>query len=59
MNEGIKRTPKAIAKQKGYYRPRRHSDEIADINGLDWVRHNNLPEAPLDLTEAAKEVWNY
>ena len=59
MNEGRKRTPKAIAKQKGYYRPSRHSDAIADISGLDWVRSDTTPEAPEDLTDAAKEVWNY
>jgi hypothetical protein len=59
MNEGRKRTPKAIAKQKGYYRPSRHSDAIADISGLDWVRYDTTPEAPTDLTEEAKRLWNY
>ena len=34
-------------------------DAIADISGLDWVRSDTTPEAPEDLTDAAKEVWNY
>ena len=59
MNEGRKRTPKAIAKQKGYYRPSRHSDAIADIKGLDWLEQDHIPEAPTDLTEEAKRLWNY
>ena len=59
MNEGRKRTPKAIAKQKGYYRPSRHEDQIADINGLDWLEQDHIPQAPADLTEEAKRLWNY
>ena len=59
MNEGRKRTPKAIAKQKGYYRPSRHSDAIADIKGLDWLEQDHIPEPPTDLTEEAKRLWNY
>lgn len=55
-SRGPKPEPKAIAQQKGYYRPSRHGDEIADKNTLRWV-HNELPMPPEDLGERAKEVW--
>ncbi len=59
MKTGPKPIPKAKAKQNGYYRPSRHSDVIADVSGLDWIRPNTIPMAPDDLSEAAKEIWDY
>ena len=58
-NEGRKNIPRAIAKQRGYYRPSKHKDQIADIKGLDWLEQDHIPEAPTDLTEEAKWLWNY
>ncbi len=54
---GILPPPKAIAKQRGYYRPSKHGDQIAEVNVLDWV-HQTIPTPPEDLTEVAKNVWN-
>lgn len=54
---GILPQPKAIAVQKGYYRPSKHSDEIADANSLDFV-HEQIPTPPEDLNEQAKNIWN-
>ena len=48
--------PKAIAEQKGLYRPSRHEDQIAEINSLRWV-YNELPMPPDDLGPVASEVW--
>ena len=54
---GPKPQPKAIALQKGYYRPSKHDDQIADQNKLDWV-HDTLPTPPEDLKPKAKDIWN-
>ena len=37
----------------------KHKDQIADIKGLDWLEQDHIPEAPTDLTEEAKWLWNY
>lgn len=54
---GIKPQPKAIAVQKGLYRPSRHDDPIGDSEKLPFV-HNTLPAPPDELDDFGKKTWN-
>lgn len=55
---GPKQTPTAIVKQKGYYQPSKHKDDIADSKALNWVYKNNIPYPPDSLDEVGKSLWN-
>ncbi len=54
---GASKIPAEIAKQRGYYRPYSHKDEIADDTALTFI-HNGFPLPPEGLDDLAKQVWN-
>lgn len=48
--------PTAVVKQRGYYQPSEHKDDLADSGKLDWV-HNNIPSHPEHFSEYASNAW--
>ena len=49
--------PVEIVKQKGYYKPSKHQDQILDSKGEIKFVHNFLPSPPERLSEYAQNVW--
>ena len=54
--KGPTKQPTAIVKAKGYYRPSRYKDDVADSGALSFV-YNEIPEPTERLNEVAKIIW--
>ncbi len=49
--------PKAIAIEKGVYRPYRYEDKVADSGALAFVYGDEIPIPPKKMPRVAKKKW--
>jgi P27 family predicted phage terminase small subunit len=54
---GQKPQPIAVVKDKGYYRPSRHTSAVDDTGALAFVGHDNMPTPPDRFTKEQADIW--